>query len=73
MYAEHNDVPVHRVQGCTRSTINAHGVRGMYTEYGECTWSMGNLHRVRKGISLYAEYKLSMSYDTELPQPDNDL
>ena len=33
---------------------------GLYMEYGGC-------------ISLYAEYELSMSYDTESPQPDNNL
>ena len=53
MYVEYKNVPVHRVQGCTRSKRNVHGVR-------DC-------------ISVYAEYKLSMSYDMESPQPDNDL
>ena len=31
------------------------------------------VHRVQDCISLYAEYKLSMSHDTESPQPDDDL
>ena len=28
---------------------------------------------VQKCISLYEEYKLTMSYDIESPQPDDDL
>ena len=48
--------------------VPVHRVRG-YTR------SMGIVHEVRDCtcISLYAEYKLTMSYDTESPQPDNDL
>ena len=33
---------------------------------GDCT-------QVQDCISLYTKYKLSMSYDTESPQPDDDL
>ena len=34
---------------------------------------MGIVHEVPKCISLYVEYKLSMNYDNESPQPDDDL
>ena len=34
---------------------------------------MGNVHRVRYCISLYAEYKLSISCDMESFQPDEFL
>ena len=37
-----------------------HRAQGMYTEYRNC-------------ISLYMEIKLSMSYDNESPQPNDDL
>ena len=59
MYVEYGE--------CTQSTGNIHRVRGMDTEYGEWTQSTGNGHGVRDCISLYVEYKLSMSYDTESP------
>ena len=53
----------------------------MYAEYKnvpvhgvqECTWSTGNVYGVRDCISSYAEYKLSMGYDTESPYPDDNL
>ena len=40
----------------------------MYTEYKNVP-----VQRVQKCISLYTEYKLTMSHDTESPQPDDDL
>ena len=40
--------------------VSVHGVQG-------CTQSTGNVHGVQDCISLYAEYKLSMRYDTESP------
>ena len=53
----------------------------MYMEYKnvpvhkvqECTQSKGIIHEVPKCVSLYAKYKLSMNYDNESPQPDDDL
>ena len=56
----------------------------MYAEYKNvpihrvqgCTQSTGVYTEYRGGeecISLYTEYKLSMSYDTESSQPDDDL
>ena len=45
MYAEYKNVPIHEIQGSTRSTRNVCGVREMYTEYGI--------------ISLYSEYRHS--------------
>ena len=53
----------------------------MYAEYKDvpvhkvqwCTQSTGIVHEVRECIILYAEYKFSMSYDNESPQPDDDL
>ena len=65
MYAEYKNVPVHGVQGCTRST-------GVYAVYGERTQSMGNAWSTGM-YKLVHWYKLSMSYDTESPQPDDDL
>ena len=53
MYVECNNILVHRVQGCMRSTDTVHGVQ----DY----------------ISLYVEYKLFMSCDTESLRPDDDL
>ena len=53
MDSEYKNIPVHRLQGCTRSTRN--------------------VHKVQDCISLYAEYKLSMNYDTESSQLDDDL
>ena len=40
--------------------VPVHGVQG-------CTWSTGNVHEVRDRISLYAEYKFSIRYDTKSP------
>ena len=42
--------------------VHVHGVH-------RCTQSTGNI----QCISLYTEYRLSMSYDIELLQPDDDL
>ena len=38
----------------------------LYTEYR-------GVHRIRECASLYMEYKLSVRYDMESPQPDDDL
>ena len=46
--------------------VRVHRVQG-------CTRSAGIVHRVPKCISLYVEYKLSMSYDNDSSQPDDDL
>ena len=40
---------------------------------GVCGVYAGIVCRVQDCISLYAEYKLSMCYDTESPQIDYDL
>ena len=46
----------------------------MYVEYKNLpVRGMGNVHGVWDCISLYVEYKLSMSYDTKSSQPDDDL
>ena len=53
----------------------------MYAEYKNipvyrvqgCTPSTWIVHRVQERIRLYAEYKLSMSYDNESPEPDDYL
>ena len=46
--------------------VSVHRVQG-------CIPSTGIVHGVPKCINLYAEYKLSMSYDNESPQPDDGL
>ena len=46
--------------------VPVHGVQG-------CMQSMGSVHEVWDCIRLYTEYKLSMSYDTGSPQPDDNL
>ena len=51
MYVEYKNVPVHRVQG-------------LHIEYGDCTRSM---EVYTEYGSVYAEYKLTMSCDTESP------
>ena len=48
-------------------------LRPDYTEYRCCTLSMGVYAEYKKCIRLYTVYKLTMSYDTESPQPDDDL
>ena len=63
------------------SVVSLHTVLKMYVEYKNvpvhkvqgCTQSMGNVHRVQNCINLYAKYELSMSYDTDSPQPGDDL